>query len=143
VSVIVDASVAFKWFVPDEPHAAEAAALLRDESSLLAPDILIAEVCNTAWRSARLGRIEPDQATRIAAALPGLFASLISSAPLAPRAVAIARELDHPVYDCLYLSLAEARQTRLVTADVRFLAKLNGTAWEPSTRSLARYAPQA
>lgn len=143
MSVVVDASVAFKWFVPDELHAAEAAALLRNEDFLLAPDILIAEVCNTGWRSARLGRIGPEQATQIATVLPSLFASLIGSGVLAPRAVVIARELDHPVYDCLYLSLAEARQTRLVTADARFLGKLSGTAWEANALSLARYVTQA
>ena len=143
MSVVVDASVAFKWFVADEPHVAEAVALLQDEAILLAPDILLPEVCNTAWRSARLGRIEPDKPARIATVLPGLFASLIGSASLAPRAVAIARELDHPVYDCLYLSLAEARQTTLVTADARFLAKLSGTVWEASALPLARYFSQA
>ena len=141
MSLVVDASVAFKWFVSDEPHAREAGNLLRTESSLLAPDILVAEVSNSAWRAVRLGRIQPQHGIRIATALPDLFESLTGSAPLAPRAVAIARELDHPVYDCLYLSLAEARQTRLVTADARFLAKLIGTAWEASTVSLANYPP--
>ena len=141
--MVVDASVAFKWFVPDEPHSVEAAALLRSEDLLLAPEILVAEVCNIAWRSARVGRIEPEQATRIATVLPGLFSSLIGSGLLAQRAVEIARELDHPVYDCLYLSLAEARQTTLVTADAHFLAKLSGTVWEASALPLARYFSQA
>ena len=112
------------------------------EDLLLAPDILVAEVCNIAWRSARIGRIEPEQAIRIATAVPGLFGSLTGSGLLARRAVEIARELDHPVYDCLYLSLAEAQQTALVTADDRFLAKLSGTAWEASALSLVQYVPQ-
>lgn len=137
----MDASVAFKWFAPDEVHAAEATALLRSEDLLFAPDILVAEVCNTAWRSARIGRMEPEQAIRIATALPGLFADLVGSGLLARRAVEIARELDHPVYDCLYLSLTEARRTTLVTADGRFLAKLNGTVWQQSVLSLVQYVP--
>ena len=143
MSVVVDASVAFKWFAAGEQHAGAAAALRQQEASLLAPDILVAEVCNTAWRCVRQGWLEPQQATRIAVVLPGLFESLTGAATLAPRAVAIARELDHPVYDCLYLALAEARQTSLVTADARFLAKLSGTAWEASTLSLAGYSSRA
>jgi predicted nucleic acid-binding protein len=143
VSLVVDASVAFKWFVPSEQYASEATALLRHETTLFAPDMLIAEVCNTAWRSARLGRIEPQQATTIAAVLPGLFASLIGAASLAPRAVAIARELDHPVYDCLYLALSEARGVRLVTADGRLLARLRDSPWAATTVALADYAPRA
>ena len=139
MTIVVDASVAFKWFASDEQHAGEAAELLRHETSLLAPDILVAEVCNTAWRCVRNRRIAPEHAERIATVLPGLFENLIASARLVSRAVAIAHELDHPVYDCLYLSLAELRQTTLVTADARFLAKLNGTSWDKIGRSLTAY----
>jgi predicted nucleic acid-binding protein len=52
VSLIVDASVALKWFLSEEPHGGEALAILRDVAPLIAPDLLIAEVCNAAWRSA-------------------------------------------------------------------------------------------
>jgi predicted nucleic acid-binding protein len=141
VSLVVDASVAFKWFMPAEPLAAEAAALLHYEVILIAPDLLVAEVCNTAWRSVRQGKMAPDHAMRIATVLPGLFNDLADAAALAPRAVAVACELDHPVYDCLYLALAEAQHARLVTADTRLLAKLRGTAWQASTSSLEAYAP--
>ena len=64
---------------------------------------------------------------------------LVSAAGLAPRAVAIAGQLDHPVYDCLYLALAEAEQAGLVTADLRFLGKVRTTAWEPRAISLSEY----
>ncbi len=62
--LVVDASVALKWFLTDEPLAAEALAILRDGSTLMAPDILVAEVCNAAWRSARLGRILKNRCMR-------------------------------------------------------------------------------
>lgn len=35
-------------------------------------------------------------------------------------ALALAQELDHPVYDCLYLALVEREKRPLVTADRRF-----------------------
>jgi len=76
-------------------------------------------VCNAAWRSARLGRISRAQMEEIAANLSRFFDGLVSSTGLAPRAVVIAGQLDHPVYDCLYLALAEAEQTKLVTADLQ------------------------
>lgn len=139
MSVVVDASVAFKWFVPDEQLAREAGAVLTSDPVLLAPDFLVAEVCNIAWRSVRLGRIPPRQADSIAAVVAGFFSSLTATSLLAPRAIAIARELDHPVYDCLYLALAEAHQTTLVTADTRFLAKLSGSGWKASAVALASY----
>ena len=40
-------------------------------------------------------------------ALPGYFAFLSPLTPLAARATALAEALDHPVYDCFYLALAE------------------------------------
>jgi predicted nucleic acid-binding protein len=140
MTFVVDASVALKWFLPDEPLAAEALAIVQDGSALIAPDILIAEVCNGAWRSARLGRIGQDQVDEIAAILPRFFETLIGAAALASRAVAIAGSLDHPVYDCLYVSLAEARQAAFVTADTRFLGKLRRTPWAACALHLADYA---
>ncbi|MBV8455806.1 MAG: type II toxin-antitoxin system VapC family toxin [Acetobacteraceae bacterium] len=66
-----------------------------------------------------LGEVRPDspaQLDEIAANLPRFFDALVSASMLARRATAIAGQLDHPVYDCLYLALAEAEQTELVTA---------------------------
>ena len=139
MTLVVDASVALKWFLGDEPLAAEAVAIIRDGTPLIAPDLLIAEVCNAAWRSRRLGRIGPDQVKEIAALLPRFFDALVGASTLAPRAVAIAGELDHRVYDCLYVTLAEARQAKFVTADARLLGKLRQTAWEANVLHLADY----
>jgi predicted nucleic acid-binding protein len=139
VSCVVDASVAAKWFFATEPHAAEALALARDDPGLVAPDLVVAEICNAAWKSMRLGRIELANLEEIAATLPRYFAELVGVVALAPRASAIAAQLDHPVYDCFYLALAEARRLPLVTADTRLLAKLAGSAWSASAVRLADY----
>lgn len=108
---------------------------------MIAPDFLIAEVCNAAWRSARLGRISQAQVDAIAANLPRFFDSLVRASSLARRAVAIAGQLDHPVYDCLYLALAEAEQAELVTADMRLLSKVQATTWEQRVVDLTGYQP--
>lgn len=79
------------------------------------------------------------QVHEIAAILPRFFDALVGAAALAARAVAIAGELDHPVYGCLYVTLAEARQARLVTADARLLGKLRGTSWEAKALNLTDY----
>jgi predicted nucleic acid-binding protein len=52
----------------------------------------------------------------------------------------IASQLDHPVYDCFYLALAEARDALLVTADRRLLRKLRGTPWVERVVNLADYS---
>jgi predicted nucleic acid-binding protein len=140
LTLIIDASVALKWYLSDEPHAAEARAILDAGEPLIAPDIVIAEVCNAAWRGARVGRVSKPQAQSIARSLPGLFDILVGGSVLVERGIVIAGELDHAVYDCFYLALAEARQIQLVTADARLLAKLRGTAWASHGVSLADYA---
>ena len=65
MTLIVDASVAIKWFI-DEPGSEVARRLWRDEPDLLAPDLLVPEVCNAAWRKVRLGESHPVQAEQIA-----------------------------------------------------------------------------
>lgn len=141
MSCVVDASVALKWFFAKEPNSAEALALTLGDPALIAPDLVVAETCNAAWKWLRLGRIEPIELDEIASALPRFFAEFVGAALLVPRAVAIATQLDHPVYDCLYVALAEARRLPLVTADARLLARLAGSAWAANAVHLADYQP--
>ena len=143
MTLIIDASVALKWFLGDEPHAATARALLETGEPLLAPDLIVAEVCNAAWLGVRADRLSQTQAELIARSLPSLFDTLVHGALLAERAVAIAGQLVHPVYDCFYLALAEARGFIFVTADNRLLRKVRNTVWMAQTRPLTGYRPQA
>ncbi len=53
---------------------------------------------------------------------------------LMPAATRIAIALSHPAYDCVYLALALAKQTRYVTADDRLIRKL---ALQRDTRSFS------
>jgi predicted nucleic acid-binding protein len=135
MAVVVDASITIKWFI-DEPGSDVARALWRDEPDLLAPDLLVPEVCNAAWRKVRLGETHPAQAQQIAQRLRSGVLALRPTAPLAARALELALALDHPVYDCFYLALAEAEQVGLVTADRRPQSRLRGTSWEASVRTL-------
>ena len=49
--------------------------------------------------------------------------------PLLPEAVDLAMSLDQTVYDCLYLALAEARNSVMVTADRRFCDAVSASVW--------------
>jgi len=48
---------------------------------------------------------------------------LSDACSLVERASSVTRSLDHPVYDCLYLALAEANRAPLVTDDRTLLRK--------------------
>jgi predicted nucleic acid-binding protein len=117
--IVVDASVAVKWVV-NEPRT-EAALALRDEE-LIAPALWLAEAANALWRHVRLGELNRNQAL---ARLSELQTAPVASLPIEPhvaKALELATEAGHPVYDCVYLALALHQQARVVTDDRRFLA---------------------
>ena len=116
MKLIVDASIAVKWFFT-ESHTAEARRLLAHRIVLHAPGFLLTEAANVIWKKARRKEI-PDAQPYLAelVTLPDVVTLRPSSELIVP-ATAIALALDHPVYDCLYLACAEAEGAPLVTAD--------------------------
>ena len=116
MKLTVDASVVVKWYV-SETHSEEARVLLGHRLERFAPDFVLVELANIFWKKARLREIGDPHAyfqelSRIREA-----AVLSSSADLIERAAQIAAQIDHPVYDCLYIACAEATRSTLVTAD--------------------------
>lgn len=123
--LVVDASVAMKWLVDED--GSEAAFALRDRD-LAAPALLRIEVANV------LRTLVARKAATSGEALD-LF-TLFQDAPvtivdqdeaLERRALQLGLDFGHPVYDCVYLALAERMGRVLVTADNRFLKALRST----------------
>ena len=133
--LVLDASVAVKWFV-EEPGTAAAMALLAQDESLIAPDLVIVEVANVAWRHLMRGALQHSQLAHVPEAVPRMFAELWPTMWLASRAFEIAAELRHPVYDCFYLALAESQDATLITADRRLIGRLAGSRWDGLCRPL-------
>ena len=129
MSRVVDASVACKWFF-EEDLSAEAEGLAAASIVLLAPDLIIAECANVAWRRVRDGQISTEQAEASLKALPAWFEILTPSAQLHEAAFRIAVSLNHPVYDCLYIALAARDDAPLVTADAALVRRVRNTPWE-------------
>ena len=77
-------------------------------------------------RQRRQHLVTAEQARAAIAALPGHL-QLFDIVPLAARALDFAMALQHPIYDCYYLALAERENTVLVTADVRLVALARNT----------------
>ncbi|MCI0431889.1 MAG: type II toxin-antitoxin system VapC family toxin [Rhodospirillales bacterium] len=122
--VVFDASVAAKLFI-DEDDSSLARALA-SEMDILAPDLVIAELCNLFWKRLRLGGISQEDAHHAIEVLPK-FIELIAIASLAPAAIALSSGLDHPAYDCFYLALARDRELPLITADRRLINRIQGS----------------
>ena len=123
--MIIDASVAFKWLIeePDSPRAI--AWIGRD--SMFAPALLHIEVGNALWKRFRRGELGSiDGAAEQLAGL-GQLIGFVDETSVVPRAFELASELGHPIYDCVYLALAESRDDRVLTADLRFLQSVKDT----------------
>ena len=120
MNVVVDASVAVKWFVP-EPLSNQAEHLLGGGDALFAPDFLLIEFGNIVWKKVRLGELARDDGDAALVALRNGPVGLIGTPPLLERALHLAHEIEHPLYDCLYLATAEAVAATVATADRRFV----------------------
>ncbi|WP_109117935.1 type II toxin-antitoxin system VapC family toxin [Azospirillum sp. TSO22-1] len=129
MTCVIDASVALKWFV-DEEGSLRARSLVASGMDLIAPDLVVAEVCNAAWRLVRVNVLPEGEEVRIANRIGLAFSRLWPLDGLAPLAVSMARELGHPIYDCFYLALAEREMCRVATADLRFIERVAGSPWQ-------------
>jgi predicted nucleic acid-binding protein len=124
VSWVVDASVALKWVIP-EVLSDEADRVRDGEDDVAAPDLLLAEVANALWKKTVAREITFREADAAFELIRRSGIDLHVTAPLLPRAMELARRLDHPVYDCVYLALAEREHAALVTADQRLFRRLS------------------
>jgi len=114
--IVVDASVALQWIVPERDGQADAESVLTADA-LIAPDLLLVEVANALRRKIAGGEARLEQA------LGGMrtLSSTVQLVPVGPdlviSALEMAVEMDHPAYDCVYLALARANSAQVATRD--------------------------
>ena len=122
---ILDSSVALKWALT-EPDSAKASALRNDYHNgiheLLAPDFFPIETAHALTRAERQRRILQGAGWGFWQDMMADCPLLLPSNPLLPRAFALSSSMRIGVYDCLYVTLADQEQCRVVTADQRLLS---------------------
>jgi predicted nucleic acid-binding protein len=123
--VVVDASVAAKWFFPEDREAlmSQALALLdaydNEEVRFVVPDLFYVETASAIWKAVRMGRVTRafgDQALEL---LTQRKFPTVPSLKLLENAFQIATAYGRTVYDCLYVALAVQTNAQLITADER------------------------
>jgi predicted nucleic acid-binding protein len=120
MTLVPDASVVIKWFVP-EIHSAAARTLLNGDHEFVAPDLLFAEVANILWKKTRRGELTEVESGALLEGLGRTTIEGISSRDLADDALAVAMRAGCSVYDGLYLAAAARLETVMVTADERLI----------------------
>lgn len=126
MTIVVDASVAIRWSAT-LARSDRAEALLESDEPIIAPDLVLAEITNAAWKAAVFGGASREAVTLLVQESADYFDELVPAADLKDRALEIALALQHPAYDCFYLALAEQRECKLVTADERLQSRCTRT----------------
>jgi predicted nucleic acid-binding protein len=116
--VVVDASVAVKWFIPEE-LSADARMFLAAEYELLTPDLLWAELGNVLWKKHRRGELDQRTASRLFGDVSRIPIEFHAVGRWTGAALELAMRYGVTVYDGLYLALAAGNGCRVVTADRR------------------------
>jgi predicted nucleic acid-binding protein len=136
-AVMVDASVAAKWVLVAEDHAAEALLLLteclRHDRPLVGPPHLHGEVSNALYQRVRSTdpgkQLMPDEAAEALAVFLALPLTPVVPPTLYERAFDLAQALNLPsLYDALYVVAAQLLGVELWTADRRLLTALGPAA---------------
>ena len=120
--IVIDASVAVKWFVNEDRHEA-AAVILNGIEPLIAPDFVIYETMNVLRRNFKRSELGVERLGKATKSLPDFFDMLVSAPSLIDLTVDLCATLDHGIYDCAYLACALRYGTAMVTADARFARK--------------------
>lgn len=125
--VIIDTSVAYKFFAPEEEGYKEATGILRrhieGSETILIPDLLLYELAN-AWSTKtqlKTGRI----AINLNDLKVANFEIERVNFNLIAEAIELSRSHRISVYDACYAVIAKRNHCTLVTADDKFAEKLN------------------
>ena len=120
--LVLDASVALKWFLTaDEPQKDRAMQLLARSQEgtidFVIPDLFWAELGNVPCKAVRQGRSTAADAEESLRRAKNLELPAFPSEELAESAFAIAQTRKGSFHDSIYLALAISQQATLVTAD--------------------------
>ena len=118
-ALVVDASVAIKWFLP-EIHSEAASLVLKIKCALMAPDLIWVEVGSILWKKVLRKELNVQEAEGILKDFLRFPIQTQGSKFLLNSAWQLANGSGATVYDSLYLALANYHGCPLVTADRKF-----------------------
>jgi predicted nucleic acid-binding protein len=99
--------------------------IYENSTEYLVLDFLHIEVSNAFASAIRQRRITAALATKAQIELAELLPITASASQYLTAAFALALQINHPVYDCLYAVAARENSATLVTCDAKFAAKLD------------------
>lgn len=120
-AIVLDASVALRWYLSDEQHGNRAleylTRYLSRELDIIGPSLLEFEVANALVIAQKRKRIEEDKITLAMQGFSNLGLGLRPVTALFPRILYFSRSFSRSAYDASYLAIAEDAGADLITAD--------------------------
>ena len=120
--LVIDASVAVKWFI-EEDRCELARDVFREGIELVAPDLIFTEVANAMRKKVRDGEVAMEQARNALTGLANLFNRLVGPRDILVQSFEFACEIRHAVPDCVYLACASIAGAALLTDDETLFLK--------------------
>jgi predicted nucleic acid-binding protein len=107
-----------KWYF-EQPGSNIARDIAGRDEELIAPDLISAETGSVVWQYVRAGFLGAGDAAEIMQKMLLRIDRFAPLSELVTPALDLAIALNHPIYDCIYLALAQRERAPLVTADKR------------------------
>ncbi len=131
---VVDASIVIDWVAPGTDPSSSALRVLhrlpREDAEIMTPRLLLEEVANALLTGVRRRRWTGVAADESHALLLRLPLRLVDDERDLVRAWNLARRYDnHPLYDMLYVAVAERLNTTFITADQALRNRLGQLSW--------------
>lgn len=134
-NIIIDASVAAKWYLIDEVDSEIARQIQYDfvggKIQISVPVLICYELANLLKSTTKSLRIDPEKALQSYQAFLNSDLTIYNSTDTMNEILEKAFELDISAYDASYLVLAEFLQIPFYTSDQKLLSKVNHPLLKP------------
>lgn len=123
-SYIIDTCVAVKWYY-QEDYRLEALQYLNCDADLIAPDCIQQEFANTIIKKIQSKNVTKELGWQTYTEVfhNNVF-TLIPTGDLIEQGFIIATEINHSLYDSIFLAAAIKNQSIVVTADMEFIKRV-------------------
>jgi predicted nucleic acid-binding protein len=121
MTIVLDCSAAAGVVLQPDANRSHAG-LIASSASVVAPELIVAELANTYWkylRSGQLSRLQVENGFQQSLALIDDLCPLL---PLSKESLELAALTRHPAYDTFYLVLAKRNNAILLTLDKSLMA---------------------
>ena len=121
--LVLDTSAAAN-IVLSTPDGVRLADVVEQADWVIAPGLFHSELGNTLWKTVRFGSLTQDEAVNLYDDAVALVDEFVADQPLVIQAMTTALQHGHPVYDMVFVALAQRYGCKLLTTDKKLQALL-------------------